>query len=157
VFDGSLNSISSRMFLKFLRAGPGRAENRRRRRGLSRLGTERRVAGSCPVALASEPPRATAPHHPKETAMTTSTTTTDHDTIRRWAEARDGNPALVRGTGEDGVLRIDFNEREDRLDPINWDEFFRVFEQNNLAFLYQEKTADGSTSRFNKLVRRDTA
>ncbi|HBM62022.1 MAG TPA: hypothetical protein DD444_22880 [Citreicella sp.] len=89
--------------------------------------------------------------------MTTSTTTTDHDTIRRWAEARDGNPALVRGTGEDGVLRIDFNEREDRLDPINWDEFFRVFEQNNLAFLYQEKTADGSTSRFNKLVRRDTA
>ncbi|HBT00108.1 hypothetical protein ACFSDD_28565 [Salipiger marinus] len=89
--------------------------------------------------------------------MTTSTTTTDHDTIRRWAEARDGNPALVRGTGEDGVLRIDFNEREERLDPINWDEFFRVFEQNNLAFLYQEKTADGSTSRFNKLVRRDTA
>ena len=89
--------------------------------------------------------------------MTTSTTTTDHDTIRRWAEARDGHPALVRGTGEDGVLRIDFNEREERLDPINWDEFFRVFEQNNLAFLYQEKTADGSTSRFNKLVRRDTA
>lgn len=89
--------------------------------------------------------------------MTTSTTTTDHDTIRRWAEARDGNPALVRGTSEDGVLRIDFNEREERLDPINWDEFFRVFEQNNLAFLYQEKTADGSTSRFNKLVRRDTA
>lgn len=89
--------------------------------------------------------------------MTTSTTTTDHDTIRRWAEARDGNPALVRGTGEDGVLRIDFNEREERLDSINWDEFFRVFEQNNLAFLYQEKTADGSTSRFNKLVRRDTA
>lgn len=89
--------------------------------------------------------------------MTTSTTTTDHDTIRRWAEARDGNPALVRGTGEDGVLRIDFNEREERLDPINWDEFFRVFEQNNLAFLYQEKTADGSISRFNKLVRRDTA
>ncbi|MGR3824929.1 MAG: hypothetical protein ACU0A5_20370 [Salipiger marinus] len=89
--------------------------------------------------------------------MTTSTATTDHDTIRRWAEARDGNPALVRGTSEDGVLRIDFNEREERLDPINWDEFFRVFEQNNLAFLYQEKTADGSTSRFNKLVRRDTA
>ncbi|MGR3480254.1 hypothetical protein [Salipiger marinus] len=89
--------------------------------------------------------------------MTTSTTTTDHNTIRRWAEARDGNPALVRGTGEDGVLRIDFNEREERLDPINWDEFFRVFEQNNLAFLYQEKTADGSISRFNKLVRRDTA
>ena len=55
------------------------------------------------------------------------------------------------------MLRIDFNEREERLDPINWDEFFRVFEQNNLAFLYQEKTADGSTSRFNKLVRRDTA
>ena len=88
--------------------------------------------------------------------MTTSQTTTDHDTIRKWAEARDGHPARVQDTGGEGggLLRIDFNEPEDRLDPIEWDEFFKVFEDNNLAFLYQEKTADGSTSRFNKLVDR---
>ncbi len=89
--------------------------------------------------------------------MTTSTTTTDHDTIRSWAEARNGRPARVKGTGEGGVLRIDFNEPEDQLEEIDWDEFFRVFEENRLAFLYQERTADGSTSRFNKLVDRDTS
>jgi len=32
-----------------------------------------------------------------------------------------------------------------------------VFDGNDLAFVYQEKTADGSTSRFNKLVDRDAA
>jgi len=89
--------------------------------------------------------------------MTTSTTTTDHDTIRTWAEARDGHPARVEGSGEGGILRIDFGEPEERLTPIEWDEFFRIFEENNLAFLYQDKTADGSTSRFNKLVNREGA
>jgi len=87
--------------------------------------------------------------------MTTSTTTTDHDTIRAWAEARDGHPARVEGTGEGGILRMDFGEPEERLTRIGWDEFFRIFEENALAFLYQETTADGSTSRFNKLVDRE--
>jgi len=37
--------------------------------------------------------------------------TTNHDEIRKWAEARGGKPATVKGTeshGEAGVLRIDF-------------------------------------------------
>jgi len=89
--------------------------------------------------------------------MTTSATTTDHDTIRRWAEDRGGHPARVEGSGEGGILRIDFGDPEERLERIDWDEFFRVFDENDLAFVYQEKTADGSTSRFNKLVDRDAA
>jgi len=91
----------------------------------------------------------------KEKIMTTATKTTDHETIRAWAEARGGQPARVEGTGEGGILRIDFNEPEERLTPIEWDEFFQVFEDNNLAFLFQEETADGSTSRFGKFVDRD--
>lgn len=88
--------------------------------------------------------------------MTTSRTTTDHDTIRQWAEARNGHPARVKDTGDnDGLLRIDFNEPEERLEEISWDEFFRIFEENKLAFLYQDKLEDGATSRFNKLVARD--
>ncbi len=87
--------------------------------------------------------------------MTTSTTTTDHDEIRRWAESRDGHPARVQGTGKGGVLRIDFNEPEERLERIDWEEFFRIFDDNRLSFLYQEKAADGSTSRFNKLISRE--
>lgn len=90
--------------------------------------------------------------------MTTSQTTTDHDTIRQWAEARNGRPARVEGTGDaGGLLRIDFDEPEERLEEISWDEFFAIFEDNNLAFLYQETLEDGSTSRFNKLVDRKTA
>ncbi|WMT86368.1 hypothetical protein NO932_15825 [Pelagibacterium sp. 26DY04] len=86
--------------------------------------------------------------------MTESKTTTDHDEIRRWAEARDGHPARVKGQGEGGILRIDFGDPEDNLEEIDWDTFFEIFDDNDLAFLYQEKTQDGGTSRFNKFVDR---
>jgi hypothetical protein len=90
----------------------------------------------------------------------TSTTTTDHDTIRRWVEERGGRPAAVKGTGngdDAGILRIDFPGRgdDDSLEEISWDEFFEKFEDSNLAFLYQDTTKDGAESRFSKLVRRD--
>ena len=85
--------------------------------------------------------------------------TTDHDAIRRWAEARDGRPATVAGTessGEDaGILRIDFPGGEgDRLETIDWDEWFRTFDEEGLAFLYQDEVKSGEESRFFKLVRR---
>lgn len=86
-----------------------------------------------------------------------SQTTTDHDTIRRWAEERGGVPAVVRGTEDDegeGILRIDFAEPDDSLEEISWEEFFEVFEDRELAFLYQEETGDGNESRFFKLVNR---
>ena len=87
--------------------------------------------------------------------MSSSEQTTDHDAIRQWAEARDGHPAVVRTKGKGGVLRIDFGEPEDNLEQIEWEEFFEIFEQNKLSFLYQDKTKDGSTSRFSKFVERD--
>lgn len=87
--------------------------------------------------------------------MSAAETTTDHDTIRKWAQARDGHPAKVATTGDGGVLRIDFGEPEEALEEIGWDEFFRIFDENRLAFLYQDETGDGGTSRFNKFVERD--
>ncbi|HVX03681.1 MAG TPA: hypothetical protein VHA71_01030 [Rhodanobacteraceae bacterium] len=84
-------------------------------------------------------------------------TTTDYAEIRRWVEDRGGKPATVRGTGEDGeagVLRIAFTDDED-LEAIDWDEFFDKFEEESLAFLYQEKTAEGKPSRFFKFVERE--
>jgi len=86
--------------------------------------------------------------------MSTSDTTTDHEEIRKWAEARDGHPAKVDTGGKGGILRIDFGEPEDNLEQISWDEFFQIFDENELAFLYQGKTADGGNSRFNKFVNR---
>lgn len=87
--------------------------------------------------------------------MSSSEQTTDHDKIRKWAEARDGHPAVIRTKGKGGVLRIDFGEPEDNLEEISWDEFFKIFDENKLSFLYQEKTQDGGTSRFNKFVERE--
>ncbi|KAA3439859.1 hypothetical protein [Rufibacter hautae] len=82
-------------------------------------------------------------------------TTTDHNTIKKWAEARDGKPASVKGTGdgdEAGLLRINFpGYAEDNLEDITWEEFFEKFEEKKLAFLYQ----DEKDSRFSKLVSRD--
>lgn len=86
--------------------------------------------------------------------MADATTTTDHDEIRKWIEAREGRPAAVRTRGSGGILRIDFGEPEEDLEPIEWEEFFRIFDENRLAFLHQDKTADGKTSRFNKFVER---
>lgn len=36
----------------------------------------------------------------------------------------------------------------------NEDEFFKKFDEKNLAFLYHEKKADGAQSRYNKFVSR---
>jgi len=86
--------------------------------------------------------------------MSQANTTTDHDTIRKWAEARGGHPARVKTSGPGGILRIDFGEPDENLEEIEWDEFFRIFDERKLAFLYQEEAGGGGTSRFNKFVDR---
>jgi hypothetical protein len=86
--------------------------------------------------------------------------TTDHEKIRKWAEARDGHPATVKGTGkkgDPGLLRIDFPGYSGvhTLQRITWDDFFEKFDEQQLDFLYQEKTDSGKPSRFCKLVNRE--
>lgn len=95
-------------------------------------------------------------------ARTQSRVTTDHDEIRRWAEERGARPACVRGTGgqdDIGILRLDFPgySGQQSLQHIDWDEFFEKFDERGLALLYQETTAGGEKSNFNKLVSRETA
>lgn len=85
----------------------------------------------------------------------------DHDEIRRWAEARKAKPARVKGTGgknDPGMIRLDLPgfTGSESLQPISWDEWFKAFDENGLALLVQDKTADGQQSNFNKLVSRDT-
>jgi len=55
------------------------------------------------------------------------------------------------------MIRLDFPgySGADSLQEISWDDFFESFEANNLALVYQEKTAGGKSSNFNKLVRRE--
>jgi hypothetical protein len=92
--------------------------------------------------------------------MASAKSTTDHETIKRWAEGRGGRPARVKGTGgknDPGMLRLDFGDPDASLEEISWDEFFQKFDEENLALLYQEETGSGKESRFNKLVARETA
>lgn len=86
--------------------------------------------------------------------MSEAKTTDDHNEIQRWAETRKGRPAKVKGALNDGILRIDFGEPENGLEPISWKEFFRIFDHNKLLFLHQDRTGDGKLSRFNKFVDR---
>jgi len=95
--------------------------------------------------------------------------TRDHDTIREWVESRGGHPACVAGTergrgakqGREAncLLRIDYPgfSGEGKLKEMDWQDFFDQFDKQGLAFLYQDKTAAGRTSRFSKLVSNETA
>jgi hypothetical protein len=83
--------------------------------------------------------------------------TTDHETIRKWAESKGGKPAAVERThkgGDIGIIRIMFpnapHSEHQALTEISWDEFFREFDQRQLALLYEDD------SLFSKLVGRDT-
>jgi len=86
--------------------------------------------------------------------MSSARQTTDHEEIRRWIEERQGTPSRVKGSGEGGILRIDFGKPEEALEPIDWEDFFEIFEKSDLALLHQDKTEDGKLSRFNKFVSR---
>ncbi|HUI84812.1 MAG TPA: hypothetical protein VL240_11335 [Candidatus Binatia bacterium] len=93
---------------------------------------------------------------------TASKVTTDHDEIRRWAEERGAKPAAVIRTeqGDDpGIIRLDFPgfSGAGSLQEIAWDEWFDRFDGRNLALLYQEQTANGERSNFNKIITRETA
>ena len=93
-----------------------------------------------------------------------SKTTQDHDEIRRWAEARNAIPCEVASTerdGEAGILRFCFpkakNRNDDSSKQIEWDQFFEKFDENGLSMVFQEKTAGGARSNFNKLIHADSA
>jgi len=91
--------------------------------------------------------------------MSLSKTTRDHEEIRRWAKSRGAVPTEVASThkkDEPGILRFHFpnapGEKDNNLREIPWDAFFEKFDENKLELVYQEKTAEGERSNFNKLV-----
>ena len=90
--------------------------------------------------------------------MSSSKTTTDLKEIKKWAEERDGKPSIVKSTQNDkeggGVLRINFPgySGEDTLEEISWEDWYDIFKDRDLAFLYQDETSGGKESRFFKLV-----
>jgi ferritin-like metal-binding protein YciE len=132
------------------------ASNGGRARGGSQQGKQSRRGGS----------RASASSRGRDGA---AQSTKDLEEIRAWAEERGGKPATVKSTRGKrdgaGILRIDFPgySGAGSLEEISWDEWYQKFQENNLTFLYQDRTKDGQQSRFFKLVcapkggRRSTA
>jgi hypothetical protein len=89
-----------------------------------------------------------------------SLVTRDHEVIRQWAEERDAVPATIEGTeheGRPGVLRFDFggDDSGGRMRHISWDEWFGVFDERKLNFVYQEQRVDGRESNFFRLDNPD--
>jgi hypothetical protein len=78
--------------------------------------------------------------------------TIDHQKIRQWVKERDGYPARVKGTAPPGVVRIDYEgySGEETLERISWEEFFKIFTEEKLAFLHSKNPK----SRFSKFVDR---
>lgn len=83
-----------------------------------------------------------------------SLVTRSHDVIQAWAQARDARPATIptQQSEQDGrphVLRFLFGDRDgERLQELGWEEFFQVFDDRELVFLFQEQKSDGSPSNF---------
>ena len=46
---------------------------------------------------------------------------------------------------------------DESLEDIDWDTFFKKFEDSNLAFACQDETVEGEESRFGKFVGREDA
>ncbi|UUP17482.1 hypothetical protein [Nitratireductor thuwali] len=100
--------------------------------------------------------------------MADTKTLTDHDDIRNWAAARAGKPALADPApgmpGEEPVLLIAFGQQaymdtDEGADPIGglqlveWDEWFRLFDERELALVVSEDVP-GQRDEFHEIVRR---
>jgi hypothetical protein len=77
--------------------------------------------------------------------------TRDQATILRWLKsAEDGR----RWSRARTFNRIDFDDPDgsvnEKLRPVPGEDWFRVFDDRGLEFLYQERTRDGKISRFSQ-------
>jgi hypothetical protein len=79
--------------------------------------------------------------------------TRNHEVIRRWAEERKARPATAGAPDPEHprVLRLDFPPHGEGLQDIDWDAWFRTFDERNLVFLFQEHLRNGRQSNFFKL------
>lgn len=140
-----------------------REEAGKKTRASSRGAKRTTRSASSKRTTASSSGKGTAQRQPvRMTSRAAAHTTTDHDEIRQWAEERGASPACVRrtgGEGDVGMIRLDFPgySGAQSLEHISWDEWFQKFDESSLALLFQETTARGQKSNFNKLIGRETA
>ena len=84
--------------------------------------------------------------------------TTDHETIREWVENRGGTPAHVTGETDDTARTlyiVEEGEAMDGLESISWEAFFETFEDEALAFVYQDRDVGETDEWLYDLVDRE--
>lgn len=79
--------------------------------------------------------------------------TVDHDEIMEWVEENDGRPARLEDEVLDSdTLRIAFEEERmsEDLERVSWEEFFDIFEEEGIVFVYEQSPPDAEDERPNK-------
>ncbi|OGD69734.1 hypothetical protein A3A84_01015 [Candidatus Collierbacteria bacterium RIFCSPLOWO2_01_FULL_50_23] len=93
-------------------------------------------------------------------------TTTSHVVIRGWAENHGGKPALIVDPNQFDLevgLRVDFPGKQDEAllsrahhnQDVSWDEFFKVFEEQQLAFDYLEEPGETDLVDAYRFIKRE--
>jgi hypothetical protein len=82
--------------------------------------------------------------------------TISHDKIQHWTTSRGGKPAVLKDIDGEPTdhLHINFLGFAEDDVQVSWEEFFAIFDQNNLEFIYLEQTKDGRESRFSRFIKR---
>ena len=102
--------------------------------------------------------------------MANTITLTNHDEIRDWTAARAGSPALSDASGTEEpqpVLHLVFGQiayqeagegvdRPDGLTVVDWEEWFRLFDELQLALVVNVETP-GQRESFHEFIRRPQA
>ncbi|KKS98127.1 MAG: hypothetical protein UV73_C0003G0069 [Candidatus Gottesmanbacteria bacterium GW2011_GWA2_43_14] len=91
--------------------------------------------------------------------------TTDHQFIITWVEKVRGRPQKIEDpyASDKTGLRIDFPGKDDEIylsdakkgQNIDWNEFFRIFEDQQLAFLYEENPQAEIPINSYRFIKRD--
>jgi hypothetical protein len=93
-------------------------------------------------------------------------TTTDHDEIKQWAQRFEGKPQVIESPeagAEKPALRISFPGEKGEISfgharsirDSNWTEFFRIFEDLELAIVYLPEPNPNNLADSYKFVSRE--
>lgn len=80
--------------------------------------------------------------------------TKNHEAIKEWVEERGGKPIVEEN--EEITLLIDFDKKNKEKNYVSWNDFFEDFDEEQLMFLYQDKTPEGETSYYYRFVPKRT-
>jgi hypothetical protein len=77
--------------------------------------------------------------------------TIEHEQIIDWTQSRGGRPAINRESGNPSPVISFSNEANG---AVSWEEWMSVFDRDEWAFIYQDRTSEGEPSLMWKIIPR---